>query len=188
MLRILGGEWRNRSIKWLESPDLRPTSSKVREALFQILAESLPGAVWWDLCAGSGIMGLEALSRGAKQVWFVEKNRRAAGLIRQNLEKLEAVDRAQVVPADLLVFLRRAKSKADLVFIDPPYASGVYIPLIQVLDETVPHWGSGQTRLCLEHRKDRSMDFQSLKHWSWEDTRKYGDTCLTFLLQKDVPQ
>lgn len=60
MLRILGGEWRNRSVKWLESPDLRPTSSKVREALFQIMGADLPGAVFWDLCAGSGIMGMEA--------------------------------------------------------------------------------------------------------------------------------
>jgi 16S rRNA (guanine966-N2)-methyltransferase len=183
MLRILGGEWRNRSVKWLESPDLRPTSSKVREALFQIMGADLPGAVFWDLCAGSGIMGMEALSRGASEVWFVEKNRRSSGLIRQNLEKYEAQDRTQVIPADVLVFLRRARPKADLVFIDPPYASGVYLPLLEVLDQTVQVWGSGKTRLCLEHRKNRDMEHLELKNWVWEETRKYGDTCLTFLTQ-----
>jgi 16S rRNA (guanine966-N2)-methyltransferase len=188
MLRILGGEWRNRSVKWLESPDLRPTSSKVREALFQILEAELQGAVLWDLCSGSGIVGLEALSRGAGEVIFVEKNRRSAGLIRQNLEKFQALNNAQVIPADILVFLRRARQKVDIVFIDPPYASNVYNPLMEVLDQTVTQWGNGQSWLCIEHRKNRELENHVLTHWSWEETRRYGDTCLSFLRQKSEVQ
>lgn len=186
MLRITGGEWRNRSIRWLDIPEIRPTSAKVREALFQVLAGDLPGARCWDLCAGSGVMGFEALSRGALAVTFVERNRKAAGLIRQNLEKLGVS--APVIPADVLVFLRRARSAVDLVFIDPPYASPLYGPLLEVLDQTVSHWGSGQTRLLLEHRRAAALSLEQLRHWRFEQTRLYGDTAVSLLRQReDLP-
>ena len=181
MLRITGGQWRNRSLKWLDTPDIRPTSAKVREALFQVLGPELPGAVCWDLCAGSGVMGFEALSRGAAEVTFVERNRRAAGLIRQNLEQFGV--QARVIPADLLVFLRRERQRVDLIYIDPPYASPVYAPLMEVIDQTVAQWGSGQTLLCLEHRKDFSPR-SDLQHWELEQVRTYGDTHLTLLRQR----
>ncbi|PIQ23627.1 16S rRNA (guanine(966)-N(2))-methyltransferase RsmD [bacterium (Candidatus Blackallbacteria) CG17_big_fil_post_rev_8_21_14_2_50_48_46] len=184
MLRISGGEWRNRSLKWLDIPEIRPTSAKVREALFQILKDELVDAVCWDLCAGSGIMGFEALSRGAEKVIFVEKNKRAAGLIRQNIEKFEIQAQAQVIPADLLVFLRRSREPVDLIYIDPPYASPVYRPLMQVLDQTVSEWGKPNTKLCIEHRKDRQLELETLQNWQFQQTRNYGDTRISFFIPR----
>lgn len=182
MLRITGGQWRNRALKWLDIPEIRPTSAKVREALFQILAAELPGARCWDLCAGSGVIGFEALSQGAAEVIFVERNRKAAALIRQNLEKFGV--KAVVIPVDVLRFLQRARSPVDLIYIDPPYASPLYAPLLAVLDQTVHHWGNGHTRLVLEHRRTTVLPLEQLQHWHLEQTRLYGDTAVSLLCQR----
>jgi 16S rRNA (guanine966-N2)-methyltransferase len=124
VVRIIGGEHKRRQLKVLDRPGLRPTPDRVRETLFNWLAPRLPGARVLDLFAGSGVLGLEALSRGASWCDLVEKDGAAARLLLANLELLRLTERARVHHQDALGFLRVPPSPPyDVVFLDPPYAS-----------------------------------------------------------------
>jgi len=118
-MRVIGGEFRSRRLKSLPGLRMRPTPDRLRETLFDILAERVRGVVFLDAYAGSGAVGIEALSRGAGRAVFVEKDRRAAELIRANLAALGISERAEVVHGEALVRLPRLA--ADIVFLDPPY-------------------------------------------------------------------
>ncbi|KPJ55020.1 MAG: hypothetical protein AMS16_04425, partial [Planctomycetes bacterium DG_58] len=123
-MRITGGSRRGRALKTLSGREIRPTSDKVREALFDILGPRVTGAAVLDLFAGSGSLGLEALSRGAERVTFVEKSPRAIAVIRDNVEELGFEDLAAVNRLDLLARpggLARLDGPFDIVFVDPPY-------------------------------------------------------------------
>jgi 16S rRNA (guanine(966)-N(2))-methyltransferase RsmD len=122
-LRITGGEWRSRLIKVIDSPGLRPTPDRVRETLFNWLGQDLAGLSCLDLFAGSGILGLEAASRGAERVVLVERDAKVAATLRQNAETLGS-DRLEMVRADALEFASLAARQGrsfDLAFLDPPY-------------------------------------------------------------------
>jgi 16S rRNA (guanine966-N2)-methyltransferase len=122
-LRIIGGIWRGRRLRFPPSPEIRPTPDRVRETLFNWLAPRVPGARCLDLFAGSGALGLEALSRGAAHVTFVERDPRAAREIAARLEEWGA-RAASVEPADARAFLEgRPAAQFDIVFLDPPFAS-----------------------------------------------------------------
>ena len=118
-MRVVGGEFRSRRLKTLEGRSVRPTSDRLRETLFDILGEDVAGKVFMDAYAGSGAVGIEALSRGAARVVFVETSRQALGVIRENLRSLGLEGRAEVVarPASKVV----GTVDADIVFLDPPY-------------------------------------------------------------------
>ena len=118
-MRVIAGEFRSRSLKTLPRLSTRPTPDRLREALFNILAPEIAGMVFLDAYAGTGAVGIEALSRGARRVVFIERNRAAAGVIRENLRSLAAEDRAEVVQGRTLSYLPHRK--ADIVFLDPPY-------------------------------------------------------------------
>src|SRR5215469_4244431 len=127
-MRVISGKYRSRRLRSLHGMDVRPTSDRLRETLFNILTagnpEALEGTVWLDLFAGSGAVGIEALSRGAKQVHFVENSPAAAAAIRNNLENLGIVDGFRIVRQELpqaLWRMEREGVSADVVFIDPPY-------------------------------------------------------------------
>jgi 16S rRNA (guanine966-N2)-methyltransferase len=122
-LRIIGGIWRGRRLRFPPSPQIRPTPDRVRETLFDWLAARVPGARCLDLFAGSGALGLEALSRGAAQVTFVERDSVAAREIAARLAEWGA-HAASVEHADARKFLeRKPASRFDIVFLDPPFAS-----------------------------------------------------------------
>jgi len=138
-LRIIGGVWRGRLVEAPGDDAIRPTSDRVRESLFNRLMHgaagtdfSLAGARVVDLFAGTGAMGLEALSRGAAQVTFVEKNMAALALIRRNIAALGAEDRATVMSADASN-LPRAAVAHDLALLDPPYGMGLAAPAMTSL-------------------------------------------------------
>src|ERR1700751_5279982 len=118
-MRIIGGEFRSCLLKSLPGLDVRPTPDRLREALFNVLAPRIEGAVFADIYAGTGAVGIEALSRGAGRAIFVEHNRHAIGIIRANLKSLGLEDRTQVIQARARVALPSVR--ADIVFIDPPY-------------------------------------------------------------------
>ncbi len=122
-LRIIGGIWRGRRLRFPPSPEIRPTPDRVRETLFNWLAARVPGARCLDLFAGSGALGLEALSRGAAHVTFVEHDEAAARDIAARLEEWGART-ADVAQSDARRFLERTPAAAfDIVFLDPPFAS-----------------------------------------------------------------
>lgn len=118
-MRVIGGEFRSRRLKSLKGLDTRPTPDRLRETLFDILAPRMEGAVFVDAYAGTGSVGIEALSRGAREAVFIEKSRAAVDVIRQNLAALGVETRAQVITGKTNVAIGRLK--ADIVFLDPPY-------------------------------------------------------------------
>ncbi|MEX1994351.1 MAG: 16S rRNA (guanine(966)-N(2))-methyltransferase RsmD [Steroidobacteraceae bacterium] len=121
-LRIIGGEWRGRRIRFPGLAGLRPTPDRVRETLFNWLAAVVAGSRCLDLFAGSGALGLEALSRGAACVCFLEREREAADCLREMAMAL-APERASVLHADALAWLRGPATPFDVVFLDPPFGS-----------------------------------------------------------------
>lgn len=123
-VRIIGGVWRSRILKFPDAADLRPTPDRVRETLFNWLGWNLAGAACLDLFAGSGALGFEALSRGAASVVMVEKDAVALRALRENATKLGAMN-LTVVRGDALEFARGARSRFDVVFVDPPYRLGL---------------------------------------------------------------
>ena len=134
-LRIVAGKWRSRLLDIADVPGLRPTSERIRETLFNWLSPTIPGARCLDLFAGTGALGLEALSRGAGDVVFVEKSPVAAKVLRDNVQVLDA-STADVRQANALAFLEApAGKKFDIVFLDPPFAADMLGDLCRLLDE-----------------------------------------------------
>ena len=140
LVRIVGGRWRGTKLQVVDRPGLRPTSDRVRETLFNWLLPMLPGARVLDLFAGTGALGLEALSRGAAQAVLVEHDRDAAAALRATVARLQGGEAAQVVQADALAWLHAQPEGAfDLAFVDPPFDAnlwgGVLPPLLPRLAE-----------------------------------------------------
>jgi len=125
LLRIGGGAFNGRHLQSVPGQLVRPTSGRVRQALFNMLRSVIRDAIFVDLFAGTGSVGLEALSHGARQVYFVEQDRRVVTTLRRNVEQCAVDDRATVIVAPLPQAVQRlpATRQADIVFLDPPYAS-----------------------------------------------------------------
>jgi 16S rRNA (guanine966-N2)-methyltransferase len=171
-LRIVAGKWRSRLLRIADVPGLRPTSERIRETLFNWLTPHIAGARCLDLCAGTGALGLEALSRGAAETVFVEKSRAAAKVLRENIEMLESTA-AVVHEADAAEFLQRADGKKfDIVFLDPPFAADMLGDLCRLLVETSVL--ESDARIYLE--EDRASPEASLPEgWQVIKTRNAGN-------------
>jgi 16S rRNA (guanine966-N2)-methyltransferase len=134
-LRIVAGKWRSRRLDVADVPGLRPTSERIRETLFNWLAPGLPGARCLDLFAGTGALGFEALSRGAREAVFVERSTVAAKALRANAALLDATA-ADIRQDDAFDFLRAGTAgRFDIVFLDPPFAADSLDDLCRLLDE-----------------------------------------------------
>ena len=124
-MRIISGSARGRRLKELQGMDTRPTTDKVKEALFNIIQFDIEGRQVLDLFGGTGQLGLEALSRGAERCTFTDQRREAAALIRENIKACGFQDQTHVVQGDAISFLSGCREKFDLVFLDPPYGAGM---------------------------------------------------------------
>jgi 16S rRNA (guanine966-N2)-methyltransferase len=133
-IRIIGGSLRNSRLDVPDLPGLRPTPERVRETLFNWLAPVIEGARCLDLCAGTGALGIEALSRGATAVQFVERDPHVAAALRHNLERLKA-DSSQVASVDALQFLQGSPRPMDIVFLDPPFSLQLWSTLAAQLEQ-----------------------------------------------------
>jgi 16S rRNA (guanine966-N2)-methyltransferase len=132
-VRIIGGGWRGRRIRFPDIPGLRPTPDRVRETLFNWLQHAIVGARCLDLFAGSGALGLEALSRGAKQLVFVEQAVAASRALQEQLNRFGGGAKGQVVEMGAARYLRSLPQAFDIVFLDPPFgqdALAEYVPLL----------------------------------------------------------
>ena len=169
-MRIIGGEWGGRRIKAPGGRGVRPTTDRVREAWMSALGGRLDGLTVLDLFAGSGALGLEALSRGAAYAAFVEIGRQSLNSLEENLRIVDARARATVVKADALKFVRRLPAGAfDLALADPPYGEGRAAALLERFAE-VPF----ARELWVEHRTGEALPgLPGLRQ------RCYGDTTLT---------
>ena len=124
-MRIISGEARGRKLKEPQGLDTRPTTDKVKESLFNIIQFELEGRRVLDLFAGTGQLGLEALSRGAEHCTFVDMRREATALVKENIRLCRFEDRARVAQEEALSFLCACREKFDVIFLDPPYSSGL---------------------------------------------------------------
>jgi len=127
-MRVIAGQFRSRPLKSLPGDDTRPTSDKLRETLFNVLIagnpNALAGTVWLDVFAGTGAVGIEALSRGARMTYFIESSAKAAAVVRANLKALDVREGFEVIDRDAARALRLLDSqavRADYIFLDPPY-------------------------------------------------------------------
>ena len=158
-VRIIGGEWRGRKLAVVDAEGLRPTPDRIRETLFNWLAEACRGAIVLDCCAGSGVLGLEALSRGAQQLVVLERDRRALVNIRAQVEKLGS-NRVEIVAGDASRSIPPLALQFDIVFIDPPYASGPLRGELFRLLETHDKLREG-ARIYFEWPKSETFDLPS---------------------------
>jgi 16S rRNA (guanine966-N2)-methyltransferase len=170
-MRIIAGQWRGRPLLTPQGRRIRPTSDRVRENLFNLLGNHVvwPGLIVADLCAGTGALGLEALSRGAAHCVFAEKDRDALALITGNIRHLGAQTQARVIAADVH-HLPPAAQACDLILCDPPYADDVANVLAGL---TRQGWSRPGTLLALEQAAGRNI---SADGWTLLDTRHYGKT------------
>ncbi len=182
-MRIIAGKYRGRKLKSPPSLKTRPTSDRLRETLFNILAARIQGARFLDLCAGSGAVGIEAISRGAAHVTFVDHSRKMYALIESNLKLLNADDdQAEVVSWGASEFLRKhAKKEAepfDIVFFDPPYEAD-YEEVLNDLDQGAELLLAHKGVVVVEHsrKKNPKDEFGVLKKYRLV---KQGDSCLSF--------
>lgn len=134
-MRVIAGTYRGRSLKSIDAPGLRPTTDRVRESIFNIVASriDLEGASVLDLFAGTGALGIEALSRGATSCDFVERDRRTADTIQANLETFGASSEGSVHRGDAIAFLRKASRPYRLVVADPPYRATLFDELLSLV-------------------------------------------------------
>lgn len=169
-MRIIAGRWKGHRLKPVRGKGIRPTTDRIREAWMSILAPELPGARVVDLFAGSGALGLEALSRGAGEVVFVERARGALKVLEANVEHLGAGDACRVVRADALEWVDGLEADAfDLALADPPYGRGYARALLEAYRRVAFAW-----ELWVEHRSDETMpELPGLRQ------RRYGDTTLS---------
>lgn len=131
-VRIIGGDWRSRVITFPAEAGLRPTADRVRETLFNWLGQTLEGKTCLDLFAGSGALGFEACSRGARQVKLIEHNPKVLAALRDNAQKLDAT-RAEIIRADGSAWLRADAGVYDVIFLDPPFQAGLLDKLLPLL-------------------------------------------------------
>jgi 16S rRNA (guanine966-N2)-methyltransferase len=131
-MRITGGIGRGRKLKVPVESKVRPTSDKVKQALFNILGDRVPGAVFLDLFAGAGGIGLEALSRGAERVVFVDGSRESLDVVKKNIDQTGFSERAEAVLSKVEPFLKKRSGPFNIVFLDPPYAMEM-LPLLQLI-------------------------------------------------------
>ncbi len=187
-MRIIGGTARGRSIHWFQDARLRPMTDRLKESIFDILGDSVAGASVLDLFAGTGSLGLEALSRGAARCVFVDNRRRCTDTIRKNLSLLGFEDRSLVVQADVFRLLRRTFDpgyRFELVFVDPPYAmtddAVLASALYAALDEAAPSLLAPEATVLLR-RKSRAPAFAPLRFLHEEQSRTYAESEITFFL------
>lgn len=133
-IRIIAGQWRGRRLKVPDIKDLRPTPDRVRETLFNWLAPYIQGARCLDLFAGSGVLGFEALSRGALYVEMVDQSREVIILLQEELAQF-AAENASIYCATVPAQLRKAEQPFDIVFLDPPYQANLLLPCCRYLEE-----------------------------------------------------
>ena len=153
-VRIIGGRWRGTRLPVADLPGLRPTPDRVRETLFNWLQPVIPGARVLDLFAGSGALGLEAVSRGAREALLVERDPRLVETLHANVKRLEAAAEVHVLRADAAGLLRAPlHGRFEIVFVDPPFADEAWTAVLDAL----PPWLADDAWLYLESPAERSI-------------------------------
>jgi 16S rRNA (guanine(966)-N(2))-methyltransferase RsmD len=180
-MRVIAGKYRSRRLAAPQGSSTRPTSDRLRETLFNVVAPRVPDSVWLDLFAGSGAIGIEAISRGARSATFVESSSSAARTIRKNLQNLEIDEGFEVIEREAATALRMLDSQAvtyDFCFLDPPYRKmGDYEQILGFLSQS--RLLTAESLVIAEHDKhfDPGDEFGSLRR---QRALRQGDAVLSF--------
>jgi len=173
-MRIIAGKFKGKRLKENPFDHIRPTADKVKQALFTKLQFDIVDSRVLDLFCGTGGLGIEAISRGAKEVIFVDKNEKSVALTRENLKIINSD--AKVYKIDALVALEKVSGKFDLILIDPPYKSGLYEKILPIIKEK-DLLNEGGTIVC-EHAKEDVFNYEPFEVY---DEKIYGTIMLTYL-------
>jgi 16S rRNA (guanine(966)-N(2))-methyltransferase RsmD len=183
-MRVISGTSKGRKLATPRSEGLRPTSDRVKESLFNILGRKIEGKRLLDLFAGTGNLGIEALSRGAERVLFVEKGKQALGLIQKNLSLCGMEGKSEIIPKDVsraIGILKQRGESFDLILMDPPYGKGlVRQTLMKLFEQEIHHEVS---ILVIEHDRREPLP-ETTPGWNLVRQRKIGDTVISFLTPK----
>ncbi len=186
-MRVISGTSKGRKLATPKSLSLRPTSDRVKESIFNILREDIEGREVLDLFAGTGNLGIEALSRGAKKAIFVERGRHALRLIRRNLTQFGLEERSELLPTDAnraIGILSRRGECFDLILMDPPYEKGLIGKTLDRLNSH--HIYHKDSILVIEHDRREPLP-RVIKGWNLVRQRQMGDTVTSFLTPQEKP-
>ncbi len=171
-MRVISGKYKGKPLKSPTSNNIRPTGDKVKQALFTKLQFDVPNAVVLDLFCGSGALGIEAVSRDAKKVYFVDKDKRSIMLTKQNLSGIEG--NYQVLNCNYEVALTKIAEKFDIILVDPPYASGVYDNVLELIYANNLLADDGI--IVCEHPNELQINTQ----FDLVDKKRYGTVTLSY--------
>lgn len=167
MLRVISGSARNLLLKTPDGLDTRPTTDRIKETLFNMLQFDIPGSVVVDFFAGSGSLGIEALSRGAKKAYFADNSREANSCIIENIKHTHFEDKATVYMQDSIrAAMQIHEPHVDIIFMDPPYSKGLEAELLSVLKDM--EYVDEDTLIVIESKLDTDFDY----------LEEYGYTCV----------
>lgn len=180
-MRVITGLARGKNLVTLEGEEVRPTTQRIKEAIFSIIQFDIEGRKFLDLFSGSGQMGIEALSRGANLAVFVDKSNKAINIIKKNLNSTKLLENAKILNMDSNSFLCSTNDKFDIAFLDPPYRKGI----LQNTIENITHVMNENAIIICEHPKeeilpDKIGDFLLKKKY------KYGRIVVTLYKNRDV--
>lgn len=184
-MRVIAGRARSLRLKTPQGQDTRPTTDRIKETLFNMLQREISGCIFVDLFAGSGGIGIEALSRGAAHAYFVENARAAAECIQENLNFTRFTKQATLLRQDVFSALWMIKEReADIVFMDPPYRLGLEQQLFKALADQ--RYITENTLLILEAESDKNMDFLKDSGFIIEKEKKYKTNKHVFIRRRDT--
>lgn len=175
-MRIISGKFKGKPLKSPKSDNIRPTGDKVKQALFTKLQFDIPNAVVLDLFCGTGALGIEALSRDARFVYFVDKDKRSINLTKENLKGLGT--NYKILNCNYDIALNKFTEKFDLILVDPPYLSGVYDNVMKIIEDK-NLLSDGGVVVC-EHLNDMQIN----SNLEMFDQKRYGTVTLTFFRKK----
>lgn len=184
-MRVISGSARGSRLSSIDSELTRPTLDRVKESLFNILQNDIKDSVVLDLFAGSGALGIEALSRGASKAYFCDKNKHAINMIKQNLEKTRFLEKSVIFNKDFKQCLDEINQKVDIIFIDPPYKDNLSVESVKIIIEKGILNKDGimiieTDEICRDER-----GLEDLKNIRIADKRKYGRVNLIFIKEEN---
>ena len=185
-MRVIAGSARRLLLKTIEGMDTRPTTDRIKETLFNMLNTQIPGCTFLDLFSGSGAIGIEALSRGAKQAFFVESNPEAVSCIRENLSRTHLEEGALILNCDVIAGLKKLEGRNprfDIIFMDPPYRMDIPKKVLEALKDTC--LADEETRIIVEEALDTDFSWAGALGYEIAKIKEYKTNKHVFLRKKE---
>lgn len=174
-MRVIAGKARRLPLKTVPGMDTRPTTDRIKETLFNILQNDLYGIRFLDIFSGSGGIGIEALSRGAAEAYFIENARAAVACIRDNLEFTHLMESAKIFPCDVMTALSRLEGEKpfQIIFMDPPYGQGLEQRVLEYMADTQPSYVDQETLIIIEAALETDFSYVGSLGFSLERVKEY---------------